>query len=74
MQGGLKHKVVAAGFGNLLEWYDFGVYGFFAVTIGKTFFPQDEPVASLLAAFAAFAVGYGARPVGGLVCSSREPI
>jgi MHS family proline/betaine transporter-like MFS transporter len=66
-QGGLRRKVVAAGFGNLLEWYDFGVYGFFAVTLGKQFFPQDDPTASLLAAFAAFAVGYGARPVGGLV-------
>ena len=42
---GLKKKVVAAGFGNLLEWYDFGVYGFFAVTIGKHFFPQSDPVA-----------------------------
>ena len=66
-QPGLKNKVVAAGFGNLLEWYDFGVYGFFAVTIGKHFFPQSDPVASLLAAFAAFAVGYGARPLGGMV-------
>ena len=65
--GSLKQKVVAAGFGNVLEWYDFGVYGFFAVTIGKQFFPQADSTASLLAAFATFAVGYGARPLGGIV-------
>ena len=65
--GGYRHNIVAAGFGNLLEWYDFGVYGFFAVIIGQHFFPSDDPFASLLSAFGVFAVGYGARPVGALV-------
>ncbi|MEM7122606.1 MAG: MFS transporter [Pseudomonadota bacterium] len=78
--GTLKSKVVAAGFGNVLEWYDFGVYGFFAVTIGKQFFPSDDPVASLLSAFAAFAVGYAGRPIGAIVLGhmadryGRKPI
>lgn len=72
--------MVAAGFGNLLEWYDFGVYGFFAVIIGQHFFPSDDPFASLLSAFGVFAVGYGARPVGALVLGNlgdkigRKPV
>lgn len=78
--GTLKSKVVAASFGNVLEWYDFGVYGFFAVTLGKQFFPSDDPVASLLSAFAAFAVGYAGRPIGAIVLGhmadkyGRKPI
>ena len=36
---------MAAGtIGNVLEWYDFSIYGFFAIAIGRTFFPQEEPV------------------------------
>lgn len=66
-QKDLRKKVAAAGFGNALEWYDFGVYGFFATAIGVHFFPESDPFAALLSAFAAFAVGYLARPVGGVV-------
>ena len=51
-----KTKVIAAGLiGNILEWYDFAVYGFFAVIIGKQFFPSDDPTISLIASFGAFA-------------------
>ena len=53
--------------GNVLEWYDFAVYGALAPTIGKLFFPSDNEVASLLAAFTVFAMGYAARPIGGIV-------
>ena len=63
----LRFKIVAAGAGNFIEWYDFAIYGFFAAAIGKQFFPSDDPLASLLAAFGVFAVGYGARPLGGVV-------
>jgi len=38
-----KKKLLAGVSGNLLEWFDFAVYGFFAVTIGKVFFPDDDP-------------------------------
>lgn len=64
---GIIKKVFAAGLGNVLEWYDFGCYGFFAVIIGNVFFPSDDPFTSLLASFGAFAAGYLARPVGALV-------
>lgn len=61
-------RLIAAGIaGNLLEWFDFAVYGFFAVTIGKIFFPQEDPVAQVIAAFGVFAVGFLMRPIGGIV-------
>ena len=51
--------------GNVLEWYDFAIYGYFASEIGKQFFRQQDPVSQLLSAFGVFAVGYLMRPVGG---------
>jgi MFS transporter, MHS family, proline/betaine transporter len=63
-----EHKTVLAGLaGNVLEWYDFGVYGFFAVAIGSQFFPAHDPAVSLIASFGVFAIGFLARPLGGLV-------
>ena len=53
--------------GNALEFYDFLTYAFFAVYIGRTFFPSNFPTASLLASLGAFGVGFVMRPVGGLV-------
>lgn len=53
--------------GNTLEWFDFAVYGYFASVIGAQFFPQTSPTAQLLLAFAVFALGFVARPIGGLV-------
>jgi MHS family proline/betaine transporter-like MFS transporter len=44
--------------GNVLEWYDFAIYGYFAASIGRHFFPHEDPVAQLLAAFGVFALGY----------------
>src|SRR5438128_4076971 len=50
-----QRKLVIAGLvGNVLEWYDFSVYGYFAVTIGNHFFPSKDPTTSLLAAFGVF--------------------
>jgi MHS family proline/betaine transporter-like MFS transporter len=61
-------RIVAAGtIGNLLEWYDFAIYGYFAATIGRVFFPAENPVAQVLAAFGIFALGYLMRPLGGIV-------
>ncbi|MCX4174749.1 MULTISPECIES: MFS transporter [Paraburkholderia] len=59
--------VVAAVVGNLLEFFDFTVYSFFALTIAKLFFPSQDPVVSTLLALSAFAIGFVARPVGGFV-------
>jgi MHS family proline/betaine transporter-like MFS transporter len=61
-------RVIAAGaIGNVLEWYDFAVYGYFAAAIGRAFFPHQDKVAQVLAAFGIFAVGFLMRPVGGAV-------
>src|SRR6476659_79184 len=66
MQAGKTRTVIAAGaIGNVLEWYDFAVYGYFATAIGRAFFPREDPVAQVLSAFGIFAVGFLMRPVGG---------
>ena len=52
--------------GNVLEWFDFAVYGYFASDIGRQFFPQSSASAQQLLAFAVFAVGFFARPIGSL--------
>jgi MFS transporter, MHS family, proline/betaine transporter len=61
------YQVAAAVVGNALEWYDFLVFGFFAVIIAKLFFPTDSQYASLMLTFATFSVGFFMRPVGGIV-------
>lgn len=62
-----RKAVFAAAIGNVLEWYDFGVYVFFAGMIGRTFFPSENHTATLLASFAVFGVGFLMRPLGGIV-------
>ena len=52
--------------GNVLEWFDFAVYGYFASDIGRQFFPQSSASAQQLLAFAVFALGFFARPIGSL--------
>jgi MFS family permease len=66
MNSAPTRKVIAAGMiGNVLEWYDFAIYGYFAASIGRHFFPREDAVAQLLAAFGVFALGYLVRPIGG---------
>jgi MHS family shikimate/dehydroshikimate transporter-like MFS transporter len=62
-------RVGAASFvGALLEWYDFYVFATAsALVFGRLFFPSDDPVASTMASFGAFASGFLARPLGGLL-------
>lgn len=61
-------RVIAlSSLGGLLEFYDFIIYAIYAVTIGQTFFPSNNPDTSILSAFLAFGAGYFARPIGGLI-------
>jgi MFS transporter, MHS family, proline/betaine transporter len=60
-------QVTAAVIGNALEWYDFIVFGFFAVIIARLFFPTESQYASLLLTTATFGVGFFMRPVGGIL-------
>ncbi len=62
--------IAAASIGNALEWYDFIVYGFFAITMAKLFFPVGNPTISLLVAFATFGVTFLVRPVGAVILGS----
>jgi len=62
-----RRTILAGIAGNVMEWYDFAVYGYFAPIIGRHFFPSDDPNASLIAAFGVFAAGFLMRPLGGFV-------
>ena len=64
---GGRGVALAGAVGNALEWYDFTVYGYGARVIGKLFFPSDDPVVSLLAAYGVFAVAFLIRPLGSVV-------
>lgn len=61
-----RRAFIGATSGHLIEWYDYGVYGFLAVYIGQAFFVSDDPTTSLLSSFAAFALSFFIRPLGGL--------
>ncbi|WP_437114671.1 glycine betaine/L-proline transporter ProP [Streptomyces longispororuber] len=63
----VKRAVKAAALGNAMEWFDFGVYSYIAVTLGKVFFPSGNPTAQLLSTFGAFAAAFLIRPLGGVV-------
>jgi MFS family permease len=62
-----KKSVAAAVAGNALEFYDFVIYAYFAIYIGKAFFPVSGEYGSLMAAAATFGVGFLARPLGGVL-------
>jgi len=61
-------RVLAAGTaGNVVEWYDFALYGYLAPITAGLFFPSSDPLASLLNTYAVFALGFLTRPLGGLI-------
>jgi MFS family permease len=62
-----RAQIVGVTLGNALEFYDFLIFTFFAVEIGRTFFPATDSQSSLLAALATFGAGFLTRPLGGLV-------
>ncbi|MBN3816504.1 glycine betaine/L-proline transporter ProP [Paraburkholderia sp. Se-20369] len=63
----LRRAVGAMALGNAMEWFDFGVYSYIAVTLGKVFFPSSNPSAQLIATFGTFAAAFLVRPIGGMV-------
>jgi MFS family permease len=62
-----RRAIAAAIAGNVLEWYDFVVYSYFATILAKALFPPGDEPAALLETFAAFGIGFIARPVGAIV-------
>ena len=60
-----RHTVILAGFvGNVVEWYDFAVYGYMAGILSTLFFPSEDQLASLIATYGVFAAGFVMRPLG----------
>jgi MFS transporter, MHS family, proline/betaine transporter len=59
--------VAAASLGNALEWFDFVIYGYFAATIAKLFFPSNSDLESLLIALATFGITFFVRPLGAIL-------
>ncbi|MFF8352736.1 MFS transporter [Streptomyces chartreusis] len=66
-EAAVKRAVKAAALGNAMEWFDFGIYSYLAVTIGHVFFPSGNETVQLLSSFATFAVSFLVRPIGGMV-------
>jgi MHS family shikimate/dehydroshikimate transporter-like MFS transporter len=65
---GSRRMLASTFLGTTIEWYDFLVYGFLApVALDVLFFPQFSPLVGTIAAFSVFAVGFLARPLGGIV-------
>ncbi|WFU62746.1 MFS transporter [Bradyrhizobium brasilense] len=62
--------VWGATIGNILEFYDFGTYSFFAIQIGQAFFPASDPFASLMLSLATFGAGFVTRPIGAILLGS----
>ncbi len=62
-----KNVAFSGMVGNILEWYDFTLYGYLAVILSQLFFPSENETISLLASFGAFAVGFFFRPLGSVL-------
>src|SRR4026207_2470949 len=71
MTRGAWRMILLASLGGTLEYYDFVIFGIFAPQIGRAFFPSEDPLVSLMVTFTTFAIGYLARPLGGLVLGRR---
>lgn len=65
-----RTQIMVVALAHGWEFYDFSVFGFFAVPIGKTFFPSANPWSSLLLALLSYGLGFVARPLGALVFGS----
>ncbi len=65
--GARPRAIIAATVGNALEFYDFFIYGLFAIQIGRAFFPATNSYVSLMLSLATFGVGFLTRPLGALV-------
>jgi MHS family proline/betaine transporter-like MFS transporter len=64
---GLRHRIMGGFIGNVVEWYDFAVYGYLAGVIAPVFIPADSPTAGLIATYGIFSAGFLMRPLGAVV-------
>src|SRR5689334_1939476 len=66
---GRQRTLWGGAIGHFIEWYDWAIYGFLAGVFAGQMFPASSPTASLIASFAAFAIGFLGRPIGAFVLS-----
>lgn len=66
-KSGRRKAVIAGSVGNCLEWFDWGIYGYFAAAIGTQFFPKTSELTQLLLTFLTFALGFFMRPLGAVL-------
>ena len=65
----VRKVAIASSIGTAVEWYDFFLYGTASALIfGRLFFPTFDPLTGTMAALGTYAVGFAARPIGGIVC------
>lgn len=67
MNKSLMKTISISMIGNLFEWYDFALFGYFAPIIGALFFPSEDKTVQLISAFGVFAAGFIVRPLGGMI-------
>src|SRR3954467_14442154 len=64
----LRTVIAASMIGTTIEWYDFFLYGSAAALVfNKLFFPKSDPLTGAMLAFVTYALGFAARPLGGIV-------
>ncbi|CAN7698591.1 MFS transporter [Mycolicibacterium frederiksbergense] len=63
----MRRVIFGAAIGQGVEWYDYAIYGYLAASIGAAFFPSEDRNVTVLAAYAAFAVSFLVRPLGGIL-------
>src|SRR3569832_582842 len=67
-RSGLTRVILSSLIGTTIEWYDFFLYGSAAALVfNKLFFPKSDPLIGAMLAFATFALGFAARPLGGII-------
>ena len=60
-------SLISSSVGNVLEWYEYTLYAYFATVISALFFPMDNKFVAMVLTFATFAIGLAARPIGGII-------
>lgn len=60
-------SIISSSVGNVLEWYEYTLYAYFASVISALFFPMDNKLVAMILTFATFAIGLAARPIGGII-------
>ncbi|MBS0287480.1 MAG: MFS transporter [Proteobacteria bacterium] len=67
MSNNIVKSILSSSIGNVLEWYEYTLYAYFATVIGKLYFPMEDHFIAMLMTFATFAIGLLARPIGGII-------